>query len=567
MNESEEISDGKVKKVTSTTGSTGRKRNDDRSQDTLLQQTASGGQPKLKSIAGESATAQTSHRRPRSEPTTTSTTKINELSTPSDATTNDNTPKNSFFGNHMDGNDEDVHNFGTFMDDAAAFPATDFSTNTTTNAATSSTVLDTSFDAAFAASDVPFDSFFNNPSTTNTGTTNKNYSTTGSSTFGNESSMPFLNIPNDDENDAFNMNIISDFQGLTLQRKVTEPVVYDHTPFTHVPKMVQPTLTLQSKVVMKQNFHSAPIQNPANGNIMFIATPAASSVSISTPYTLYEVDPNRNYIPVSSIPLLSLELQRMVATKYNATIQSIQKIWTLTMGLAQPPLLNAGTSSTGTRQQHGRREQLAAIIDLRVLEATTTMRLVVMWQRNTVSNQFDLYHVTTPPSGGDFASDLSTLQVSDGLLFVGGASPKGSCIFISKPSYRGEAWSANFVTGMGSVLYMSVSITKPHLVVALADKSITVWTYQSALRNAVDHNNEATDQPTTAATTSKRWLYPLCRLNYNDTLSTVTPEYPGTDKDDVSIDAKNGAFRYIYRIYNIYWRFCRSNKSLSRLFL
>jgi hypothetical protein len=481
--------------------------------------------------------------------------KINETSAVDKMETdnnNNNNTVNSFFGHHHDDayNDQDVHNFGTFMNDddddvaATAFPQTNFSSTPTATA--TSAFLDTSFDAAFASSDVPFDSFFN-PSSTTAATTTATRNQTFAPAL--SSSIPFTNAIDDD---AFNMDIISEFQGFSLESKddKKDKVIYDHTPFTNVPKMVPPTMILQQKMILKQHFHCAPIRNPANGNIIFISSSSSSSPSLSNipVMTIHEVDPHRNYISVSSIPLLSIELRRVVAAKYHATIQSIQKTWTLTMGLAQPTTPSMDTGTT-TRSTGVLREHLAAIIDLRVYEATTTMRLVVMWERNTTSNRFELFHITTPPSGGDFASDLSTLQVSDGLLFVGGASPKGSCVFISKPSFRSEAWSANFVTGMGSVLYMSVSMTKPYLVVALADKSITVWTYQSALRSTV-HNimnknsNEtaATDQSSSTTASSKRWLYPLCRLHYNDVLSTVIPEYPGTDQDDTTMDSKNGMF-------------------------
>jgi hypothetical protein len=430
--------------------------------------------------------------------------KINEVSALS----------NDVFGNSSHENEDTVGNpFGTFqMLDDTAFGSTSFPITTG---------LDTSFDAAFASDVVNFDGAFstNDANITNTATGISNF------------------------NDAFDMDTIPDFPGFSTHREEVEQepqVIYDSTPLTNVPKMEQPTLVLPHKVVMQQNFYTAPIQNPANGNILFISSPSSSS-SIpcyhgNDTIMIHEVDPNRNYIPVTSWPVVSLELRRLVANKYNATIKSIHKIWSLTMGL-----IKDHHRSPNNRRPLG--EQLVAIIDFRIVQAATTMRLVVMWQRTTASSSsstFDLCHVTTPPSGGDFVCDLSTIQVSDGLLFIGGASPKGSCVFVSKPTYR-EAWTANFVTGSGSVLAMSVSLTKPYLVVALADKSITVWTYQSAIQKRVSD-----DENDSHKAVSKRWLFPLCRLQYDDALSVVSAMYPGLDQVDDKGDDKNGTLFQVF---------------------
>jgi hypothetical protein len=409
--------------------------------------------------------------------------KINEIST-SNVSTIVESDTNKFFGS------DDMTNFGGFANDDGVFSSTSFPPTITNTANTKG--LDTSFDAAFA-SDGNFDTVFN----------------TGTSAFGQDITSPFLS----NGVDAFDTDIIPDFAGMSLQRE-EKKIIYDRTPLTKAPKMEPPSLVLQHDLIMRKIFLCAPVQNPANGNIMFI------TFSLSHDAVLHEVDPKRNFMQVSSTPIISSELRRVVTTKYNATIKNVQKIWTLSIGLMDC---------------YTKREQVAVIIDLRILEASTTMRLVIMWQRNHTSASFELYHVTTPPSGGDFACDLSTLQVSDGLLFVGGASPKGSCIFISKPTYR-EAWSANFVTGMGSVLALSVATAKPYLVVALADKSITVWTYQSALVIAKVGEIE------NSQTASKRWLFPLCRLNYKDSLDSAAFEYPGTFESDIQLDSNTGKY-------------------------
>lgn len=284
--------------------------------------------------------------------------------------------------------------------------------------------------------------------------------------------------------------------------------VWDKSPLTDIPTIEPAQFTLKHKSIMTKTFHAAPVSNPANGNIFFAA---------STPDGIYlhEVEPSRDFVQVAAVPILSADLREKIATKYNATIKGIETIWKIVVG------------------SHGHaKEQIAAVIDLKVLEAAMTMRVVLVWQRN--GSSFRLLHVTTPPAGADFVCDVSTLQAADGLLFVGGSSPKGACIFISKPAVR-EAWSANFLTGSGSVLAMTVTPSKPYLVVALVDKSVTVWTYKSAL-----------DRSTTDAKASKRWLFPLCRLDYATALSDAKAVHPVTEEGRPELDEK-GKFVFVCR--------------------
>lgn len=271
--------------------------------------------------------------------------------------------------------------------------------------------------------------------------------------------------------------------------------VWDKSPLSDVPEVEPAKVILKRKAIMTKSFQGSPVSNPVNGNIIFAATSTNGGVN------LHEVDPNRDYIQVAVVPFLTAELREMLAAKYSTTVMGVDTVWKLAAGL----------------QHVQTKEQIAAIVDLKTMEASLTMRVVVVWER--VGSIFQLQYVTTPPAGGDFVCDVSTLQVADGLLFVAGSSPKGACIFICKPAVR-EAWSANFLTGTGSVSAMSVTPSKPYLVVALADKSVTVWTYKSALIRA-----------STKEKTSKRWLFPLCRLEYMTVLMAEKPAYPGTDDD------------------------------------
>jgi hypothetical protein len=280
--------------------------------------------------------------------------------------------------------------------------------------------------------------------------------------------------------------------------------VWDKTPHTDVPKAEPVKYVLQQKLALKKKFVGSPIQNPLNGNIIFAATTGHEVY-------LHEVDPTRSYVQVSGVVVVNTtELRAKVASKYNATVTGVGTVWNLAAGR----MTGAG---------HNNKLHIAAIVDLKIIEAATSMRVVLVWQ-SSGSATYRLEHVTTPPSGGDFACDVSNFQVSDGLLFISGSSPKGACIFISKPSVR-EAWSANFLTGSGSVAVMSISPSHPYLVVALADGSVTVWTYKSALVKS-----------TTNTKTSRKLLFPLCRLDCLNSLSREMPTHPESGECTATAD-------------------------------
>jgi hypothetical protein len=120
----------------------------------------------------------------------------------------------------------------------------------------------------------------------------------------------------------------------------------------------------------------------------------------------------------------------------------------------------------------------------------------------------------------------------DGILFIAGTSPKGPCVFMCKPSVR-EAWSANFVgTGSTKVTHMSVTLSpvrdSPYLAVGLSDKSISVWTYNSALVGGQAKANEPL----------KRWLFPLCRLDAAAALNQAEPTSATFNMEDDSESSK-----------------------------
>jgi len=293
--------------------------------------------------------------------------------------------------------------------------------------------------------------------------------------------------------------------------KQAAETVWDKSPLTDVPTVEPEKLVLRQKSVLTKAFQGTPVNNPLNGNIIFAA---ANTTAFNGVY-LHEIDPSRNFIQVAAAPILTADMRDKIAAKYSATVCAVQGVRSLACGV----------QTTAGRQT---RVRVAAIVDLKVLEAPGMMRVVAVWQW---SNLQQLMYVMTPPAGGDFTYDLTTLQVSDGLCFLAGSSPKGACVFVSKPAVR-EAWSANFLTGSGTVSAMSVAPNRPYLVVALTDRSVTVWTYSSAL---------VRDSAAKAQTTSKRWLYPLCRLSHAKAMAAEKPASPGPDYKESTVGKEGEA--------------------------
>ena len=354
--------------------------------------------------------------------------------------------------------------FHSFADMAA------FSPNSKATTAVDNAFSSSAFDMAFA-SEPPF--------ATTTTTTTKTASTSDDVVFGADFD-PHAVYPAFDAVGAFG----------TTQAETT---VWDKTPLTDVPSVETVHLVLQPpRTVLAQHFHGTPVANPATGSILFCS-------SNNGVVMLHEVDPSRNFLPVASTPVLTSDLRHKMARKYSATVVSVDRVWSLACGLVHGAQL---------------RTRVAAVIDLRVLESPSPVRIVAVWQWSHLQT---LQHVLTPPSGGDYCYDLTTLQVAEELCFLAGASPKGACVFISQPAVR-EAWSANFLTGTpGTVSAMSVAPHHPYLIVALTDSSVTVWTFQSALQKDTNSSKAA------AAATTKRWLFPLCRLQHAEAMAAEKP--------------------------------------------
>jgi hypothetical protein len=267
---------------------------------------------------------------------------------------------------------------------------------------------------------------------------------------------------------------------------------WDSSPLERVPLRRCGKLILDQQDFFSTDFACAPTSNLSNGNVIF-------ACSGKDGFFLKEIDPSRNSVPVCSTPVLTIDLQRKVSSKYNVSIYKVHALTSLTSGL---------------HESHSQsRVRVASVLEVNVLESPQLMKIVAVWQWGYGTAQpIVLQYTITPPSGADYIFDAATLQIADNLVFIAGSSPKGPCVFITKPAAR-DSWSANFLGGSGFVSALAVTTTSerahPFVAVGLTDRSLSVWTYAEAMKPASKDSES-----------SKRWLFPLCRLEAGSVLSS-----------------------------------------------
>jgi hypothetical protein len=307
----------------------------------------------------------------------------------------------------------------------------------------------------------------------------------------------------------------------------TSPPSWDISP--HDPTQIQILVqqqtqtneyNLQAKCFFRQKkstLVATPILNPINSNILFVVRePVTGDVRI------HEIDPHRHNLPVASHALLygtNDALSIAMATKYNVTPVAIPQLWKVTAGRID--------------QSHSLR--LVCLADIAILESAAPMRVVLIYAWNHHHNRGGgasspaLEQVLSPPAGGDFVYSPTSLEIShSGVCFLAGFSTaKGPCVLMHKTTTTTtmngntiknqdnsprESWSANFVAEGASnnntapiIVGMSVAPydSLPVVAIALADGSITVWSYATALSSS-----EAS-----VASKQQRWLLPWCSLD------------------------------------------------------
>ncbi|CAJ1959779.1 unnamed protein product [Cylindrotheca closterium] len=279
----------------------------------------------------------------------------------------------------------------------------------------------------------------------------------------------------------------------------------DKSPIEDPPVIPKPSKALRFenkekgcvKIYTNGKLPTAPTANPLNGNVIL-----AKRDRKDRELTLCEFNPHTK-VQVASIPVLSMDLQRKVAEKFNVSVIGVDNVVTIACGLH--------TSSSGQT-----RARVGCLLDLLVLENNEVLRVIATWQWGYAGSidSIQLQSLLSPPSGSDFSYNATSLLVADSCIFVSGASAKGPCVFLSKPTVR-ETWTANFVgkdpTRIASMAVTTTTISTttkskpqrlPYLAIGLTDGSLSIWTYQAA--TAV--NSKTTE-------TLRRLLYPLCRLD------------------------------------------------------
>jgi hypothetical protein len=269
-----------------------------------------------------------------------------------------------------------------------------------------------------------------------------------------------------------------------------------------------------------ENQNPSPVANPLNGNLI-VCRPAPSQTR-SRSCDIVEWCPQRQ-TQVLATSILTTDLKRKVVLKYGVIPEAVDTVWTV----------SAGVHRTSDNTEALR---VAALIDLTILgdRSKEVLRLIAVWNWGHSSGDTEggprLQSILSPPSGSDFTYDTKSLKVADGCIFVAGASEKGPCVFLNKPTVR-ETWSANFIAKNTDLRISSMAVTNapksppdpvptssdnesstndscgadhrlPYLAVALNDGSLSVWTYEAATK-LTGKTKEAV----------RKVIFPLCRLH------------------------------------------------------
>ena len=269
-----------------------------------------------------------------------------------------------------------------------------------------------------------------------------------------------------------------------------------------------------------------PKANPLTGRLIFVVPSSKMDVPMMTMVEWNALTQS----PVCSAPLLSPQLLIKLQLKYPSVIATVGKIEQV-MQIA-----------VGVHEAHGYTEAWVAVLmsvqvrDYQWRTDVVTIIGIYQWNHGSTNNSSTscpLLSVLIPPSGGDFAYQADSLLMAESCVFLAGLSThKGPCVFISQPTVK-ETWSANFVERTGRITTMAVvhaSIHSkerpqrgininaqqqrfPYLAIALLDGTISVWTFEAALKLAIvnKRNNTGTAEPGVA----RRLLFPVCRLDIN----------------------------------------------------
>lgn len=227
-----------------------------------------------------------------------------------------------------------------------------------------------------------------------------------------------------------------------------------------------------------------PTTNPLTGNLIVCRCEGSN-------FVIEEVSLTRNQTSAPSISanILGSELKTKLAK--SASISENAQV----TGICSVVSLAAGVHRVRGR----RRVRVAVIAEVLVVssgsQGVRRMRVVAVWKWGYSSGGKDLASLqsvltTSSIDDGSNTYDPKSLQVADGLLFLGGHTVLKSgeeskpVVFIAKPAVR-DVWAS---VGIGDSYSVSVSAlavindTNTFLAVGLTDGSVSVWTYDLAVR-------------------------------------------------------------------------------------
>jgi len=223
-----------------------------------------------------------------------------------------------------------------------------------------------------------------------------------------------------------------------------------------------------------------PKSNPLSGNLIVCKANGRGD------FLIQEVDITKNKpVTVLSANLLTNELKMRLAR--SSAVSNDIKI----VGVTSVLSLAAGVH----RVQGRSRVRVAALAELLVVGnsrngAMNKIRVVVVWKWGYNPGGVSLaslQSVLTTKTIDDGSNEYNpaTLQVADGLLFLGGRDvSSGPVVFIAKPAVR-DSWTSVPITNSTAETVSALAITNdanPYVAVGFNDGRISVWSYDLAVR-------------------------------------------------------------------------------------
>ena len=227
----------------------------------------------------------------------------------------------------------------------------------------------------------------------------------------------------------------------------------------------------------------SPTQNPLTDNLIICRYEDGD-------FFIHEVDTASIHSPTTlmSVRVVSNSLKAKLSRSLGASRQI--KV----MGISSVLSLAAGV-----HRVHGReRVRVAALIELVVTSSFAPMkrvRVVAVWKWGYNSGKGEAVSLQSVLGMAGIDDDSityepKTLQVADGLLFIGGQKATTPTVFVAKPAVR-DGWVSISISdttkqrntnGLSVSTIAAINDENTFLAVGLTDGSLSVWTYDLAVR-------------------------------------------------------------------------------------